>query len=84
MISNNIRNKLKDFNLGNLVVSPKKSLIFLVLLSKQNKRNMKDINFLLLKLTMKNKKLSKNRYKIEFTNNRLDKNMLKHIFLPTI
>ena len=84
MISNNIRNKLKDFNLGNLVVSPKKSLIFLVLLSQQNKRNMKDINVLLLKLTMKNKKLSKNRYKIEFTNNRLDKNMLKHIFLPTI
>ena len=75
---------LKNFNLGNLVVSPKKSLIFLVLLSQQNKRNMKDINVLLLKLTMKNKKLSKNRYKIEFTNNRLDKNMLKHIFLPTI
>jgi hypothetical protein len=61
--SNNIRNKLKDFNLGNLVVSSRK------------------------------KKLLKNRYKIEFTNNRLDKknnllfflsweNMLRHIFQP--
>jgi transposase len=57
--SNNIRNKLKDFNLGNLVV-PK------------NKRNIKDINVLAsYKLNMKNKKLLKNRYKIEFTNNRL-------------
>jgi hypothetical protein len=73
MIYNNIRNKLKDFNLGNLVVSPK------------NKRNMKDINVLTsYKLTMKNKKLLKNRSKIEFTNNRLDKNILRHIFLPTI
>ena len=45
----------------------------------------KDINVLAsYKLTMQNKKLLKNRYKIEFTNNRLDKNMLKHIFLPTI
>ena len=73
MIYNNIRNKLKDFNLVNLVVSPK------------NKRNMKDINVLTsYKLTMKNKKLLKNRSKIEFTNNRLDKNILRHIFLPTI
>ena len=57
--SNNIRNKLKDFNLGNLVV-PK------------NKRNIKDINVLAShKLTIQNKKLLKNRYKIEFTNNRL-------------
>jgi len=52
---------LKDFNLGNLVV-PK------------NKRNIKDINVLAShKLNMKNKKLLKNRYKIEFTNNRLDR-----------
>jgi hypothetical protein len=59
--SNNIRNKLKDLNLGILVV-PK------------NKRNMKDINILAShKLNIKNKNLLKNRYKIEFTNNRLDR-----------
>jgi transposase len=57
--SNNIRNKLKDLNLGILVV-PK------------NKRNIKDINILAShKLNLKNKNLLKNRYKIEFTNNRL-------------
>ena len=38
----------------------------------KNKRNMKDINVLAShKLNKKNKKLLKNRYKIEFTNNRL-------------
>ena len=50
----------------------------------KNKRNIKDINILTShKLNIKNKNLLKNRYKIEFTNNRLDReNMLKHIFLP--
>ena len=70
---------MKNFNLGNLVVSPKKknlqffflgSIIqkkiydfFYVVL--KNKRNIKDINvFASYKLTMENKKLLKNRYKI--------------------
>ena len=38
----------------------------------KNKRNIKDINILAShKLNLKNKNLLKNRYKIEFTNNRL-------------
>ena len=48
---------------------------------------MKDINVLAsYKLTMKNKKLLKNRYKIEFTNNRLDKENKKiriFFYFPT-
>ena len=57
--SNNIRNKLKDLNLGELI-APK------------NKRNTKNINLKnSYKSTNKTKKLLKLRYRIEFTNNKL-------------
>jgi len=57
--SNNLRKKLENINFGKLIV-PK------------NKRNTKNENILKsYKLNYKEKKLLKNRYKIEFTNNRL-------------
>jgi len=59
--SNNIRNKLKDLNLGILVVSSRPPW-------SNDTKNMKDIN--ILASHKLNKKLLKNRYKIKFNNNR--------------
>lgn len=57
--SNNIRNKLTELNLGYLIAD-------------KNKRNAKNINIInSYKLNYKHKKLLKNRYKIEITNNKL-------------